>query len=102
MLAKLMSLFLLGLDPAFAGCAAGVLAGCPPKPNSVFSLQTTKSHADLVLMWAALPEELRSITSANRRQRLPDQGQSFKQWITTPSSTRSMSTGLKPPAPRIP
>ncbi|MES2954013.1 MAG: 1-acyl-sn-glycerol-3-phosphate acyltransferase, partial [Pseudomonadota bacterium] len=59
--AKLMSLFLLGLIRALTGAQAR-WQGCPPKAEQRIYFANHQSHADLVLMWAALPSELRSIT----------------------------------------
>ncbi|MEX1167471.1 MAG: lysophospholipid acyltransferase family protein, partial [Hydrogenophaga sp.] len=36
--------------------------GCPPKAEQRIYFANHQSHADLVLIWAALPNELRSIT----------------------------------------
>ena len=59
MLAKMMSLFLLGLIRALTGAQAR-WQGCPPKAEQRIYFANHQSHADLVLMWAALPEELRT------------------------------------------
>ncbi len=56
-----MSLFLLGLIRLLTGAQAR-WQGCPPKAEQRIYFANHQSHADLVLMWAALPEELRSIT----------------------------------------
>jgi len=81
MLAKLMSLFLLGLIRALTGAQAR-WQGCPPKAEQRIYFANHQSHADLVLMWAALPKELRSITrpiaAKDYWTKTP-----FKQWITT-------------------
>ncbi len=81
MLAKLMSLFLLGLIRVLTGAQAR-WQGCPPKAEQRIYFANHQSHADLVLMWAALPEELRSITrpiaAKDYWTKTP-----FKQWITT-------------------
>ncbi len=81
MLAKLMSLFLLGLIRALTGAQAR-WQGCPPKAEQRIYFANHQSHADLVLMWAALPEELRSITrpiaAKDYWTKTP-----FKKWITT-------------------
>src|SRR3954452_9485041 len=61
MLAKLMSLFLLGLVRVLTGAQARWY-GCPPKAEQRIYFANHQSHADLVMIWAALPEELRSIT----------------------------------------
>ena len=81
MMAKLMSLFLLGLIRALTGAQAR-WQGCPPKAEQRIYFANHQSHADLLLMWAALPEELRSITrpiaAKDYWTKTP-----FKQWITT-------------------
>ncbi len=61
MLAKLMAFFLLGLVRLLTGSQARWY-GCPPKAEQRIYFANHQSHADLVLIWAALPEELRSIT----------------------------------------
>lgn len=79
--AKLMSLFLLGLIRALTGAQAR-WQGCPPKAEQRIYFANHQSHADLVLIWAALPSELRSITrpiaAKDYWTKTP-----FKQWITT-------------------
>ena len=79
--AKLMSLFLLGLIRALSGAQAR-WQGCPPKAEQRIYFANHQSHADLVLMWAALPSELRSITrpiaARDYWTKTP-----FRQWITT-------------------
>ena len=81
MRAKLMSLFLLGLIRLLTGAQAR-WQGCPPKAEQRIYFANHQSHADLVLMWAALPQELRSITrpiaAKDYWTKTP-----FKQWITT-------------------
>lgn len=56
--------------------------GCPPKAEQRIYFANHQSHADLVMIWAALPEELRSITrpiaAKDYWTKTP-----FKQWITT-------------------
>jgi phosphatidate cytidylyltransferase len=81
LLAKLMGLFLLGLIRTLTGAQAR-WQGCPPKAEQRIYFANHQSHADLVLMWAALPEELRSITrpiaAKDYWTKTP-----FKKWITT-------------------
>ena len=81
MRAKLMGLFLLGLIRLLTGAQAR-WQGCPPKAEQRIYFANHQSHADLVLMWAALPEELRSITrpiaAKDYWTKTP-----FKKWITT-------------------
>jgi 1-acyl-sn-glycerol-3-phosphate acyltransferase len=81
MLAKIMSLFLLGLVRALTGAQARWY-GCPPKAEQRIYFANHQSHADLVMIWAALPAELRHIT---RPIAAKDYWTSspFKQWITT-------------------
>ena len=61
MLAKLMSYFLLGLIRVLTGSQAR-WHGCPPKAEQRIYFANHQSHADLVMIWAALPQELRSVT----------------------------------------
>ena len=63
MLAKIMSLFLLGLIRVLTGSQAR-WHGCPPKAEQRIYFANHQSHADLVMIWAALPKELRSMTRA--------------------------------------
>src|SRR4051812_45886563 len=81
MLAKLMSLFLLGFVRVLTGAQARWY-GCPPKAEQRIYFANHQSHADLVMIWAALPQELRSITrpiaAKDYWTKTP-----FKQWITT-------------------
>ena len=81
MLAKLMSYLLLGVVRFLTGSQARWY-GCPPKAEQRIYFANHQSHADMVLIWAALPEELRSITrpiaAKDYWTKTP-----FKQWITT-------------------
>jgi 1-acyl-sn-glycerol-3-phosphate acyltransferase len=81
MRAKLMSLFLLGLIRFLTGAQARWY-GCPPKAEQRIYFANHQSHADLVMIWAALPQELRSITrpiaARDYWTRTP-----FMQWLTT-------------------
>ncbi|WCM92584.1 1-acyl-sn-glycerol-3-phosphate acyltransferase [Acidovorax sp. NCPPB 2350] len=81
MLSKLMSLFLLGLVRLLTGSQARWY-GCPPKAEQRIYFANHQSHADLVMIWAALPQELRSITrpiaAKDYWTKTP-----FRQWITT-------------------
>jgi len=78
---KLMSWFLLGLIRVLTGSQARWY-GCPPKAEQRIYFANHQSHADLVLIWAALPKDLRSITrpiaARDYWTKTP-----FKQWITT-------------------
>ena len=56
--------------------------GCPPKAEQRIYFANHQSHADLVLIWAALPQELRSITRPIAARDYWTASR-FKQWITT-------------------
>ena len=79
--AKAMSLFLLGLVRLLTGAQARWY-GCPPKAEQRIYFANHQSHADLVLMWAALPRELRSITRPIAARDYWT-ASTFKRWITT-------------------
>lgn len=81
MLAKLMSAFLLGLVRVLTGAQARWY-GCPPKAEQRIYFANHQSHADLVMIWAALPEELRTITRPIAAKDYWTKSR-FKQWITT-------------------
>ncbi|MGA0571777.1 lysophospholipid acyltransferase family protein [Variovorax sp. VNK109] len=79
--AKMMGWFLLGLVRLLTGAQARWY-GCPPKAEQRIYFANHQSHADIVMMWAALPSELRSITrpiaAKDYWTKTP-----FRQWITT-------------------
>ena len=81
MLAKFTGLMLLGLIRLLTGAQARWW-GCPPKAEQRIYFANHQSHLDLVMIWAALPEELRSITrpiaARDYWANTP-----FKRWITT-------------------
>ncbi|MCY7304779.1 MAG: 1-acyl-sn-glycerol-3-phosphate acyltransferase [Rhodoferax sp.] len=81
MRAKLMGLFLLGLIRVLTGSQAR-WTGCPPKAEQRVYFANHQSHADLVLIWAALPSDLRAVTrpiaARDYWTKTP-----FRQWITT-------------------
>ncbi len=81
MLAKLMALLLLGLIRVLTGAQARWY-GCPPKAEQRIYFANHQSHADLLMIWAALPRELRHSTRAIAARdywtKTP-----FKQWLTT-------------------
>lgn len=81
LLAKLMSLFLLGLIRLLTGAQAR-WQGCPPKAEQRIYFANHQSHADLMLMWAALPEELRSITRPIAAKDYWTKT-AFRKWLTT-------------------
>lgn len=81
MRAKLMGLFLLGLVRLLTGSQARWY-GCPPKAEQRIYFANHQSHADLILIWAALPQALRTVT---RPIAARDYWTStpFRQWITS-------------------
>lgn len=81
MLAKIFSFALLNFVRLLTGAQAR-WHGCPPKAEQRIYFANHQSHADLVLIWAALPQELRGTT---RPIAARDYWTSspFKQWITT-------------------
>jgi 1-acyl-sn-glycerol-3-phosphate acyltransferase len=81
MLAKAMSLFLLGLVRLLTGAQARWF-GCPPKAEQRIYFANHQSHADLVMIWAALPQELRSITRPIAARDYWTRSR-FREWITT-------------------
>lgn len=72
---------LLGLVRLLTGAQARWF-GCPPKAEQRIYFANHQSHVDLVMIWAALPEELRSITrpiaARDYWANTP-----LKRWITT-------------------
>ena len=81
MLAKLMGWFLLGLIRVLTGSQAR-WHGCPPKAEQRIYFANHQSHADLVMIWAALPQELRSVTRAIAARDYWTKSP-FRQWLTT-------------------
>lgn len=79
--ATAMSVFLLGLVRLLTGAQARWY-GCPPKAEQRIYFANHQSHADLVLIWAALPHELRSITRPIAAKDYWT-ASNFKRWITT-------------------
>jgi 1-acyl-sn-glycerol-3-phosphate acyltransferase len=81
MLAKLMGRLLLGVVRLLTGAQARWY-GCPPKAEQRIYFANHQSHADLVMIWAALPAELRGITrpiaAKDYWTKTP-----FKKWITS-------------------
>ncbi len=81
MRAKLMGLFLLGLIRVLTGSQAR-WTGCPPKAEQRIYFANHQSHADLVLIWAALPHDLRASTRPIAARDYWTKTR-FRQWITT-------------------
>ena len=79
--AKAMSLLLLGFVRLLTGAQAR-WHGCPPKAEQRIYFANHQSHADLVLIWAALPTELRGITRPIAARDYWTASR-FKRWITT-------------------
>ena len=78
---KLMSWFLLALIRVLTGAQARWL-GCPPMAEQRIYFANHQSHADLILIWAALPRELRSIVRPIAAKDYWT-ASPFKRWITT-------------------
>ncbi|WP_296870024.1 lysophospholipid acyltransferase family protein [Tibeticola sp.] len=81
MLAKLTGLLLLALVRLLTGAQARWV-GCPPKAEQRIYFANHQSHADLVMIWAALPAELRAITRPIAARDYWTKTR-FRQWITT-------------------
>ncbi|HEY0823450.1 MAG TPA: lysophospholipid acyltransferase family protein [Ramlibacter sp.] len=79
--ARALGWFLLKLVRVLTGAQARWY-GCPPQAEQRIYFANHQSHADLVMIWAALPHELRSITrpvaARDYWTRTP-----LRQWITT-------------------
>ena len=61
LLPQVFGWLLLGFVRLLTGAQARWL-GCPPKAEQRIYFANHQSHADLVMIWAALPQELRGIT----------------------------------------
>ena len=81
MLAKLMGLFLLGLIRVLTGSQARWV-GCPPKAEQRIYFANHQSHADLLLIWAALPRDLRALTRPIAARDYWTKT-ALREWITT-------------------
>lgn len=79
--ARIMGWVFLGIVRTLTGAQARWY-GCPPKAEQRIYFANHQSHADLVMIWAALPEELRSITRPIAAKDYWTKSK-FKQWITT-------------------
>ena len=78
---KLMSWLVLALIRVLTGAQARWL-GCPPMAEQRNYFANHQSHADLILIWAALPRELRSIVRPIAAKDYWT-ASPFKRWITT-------------------
>ena len=81
MLVRLMGFVLLGLIRVLTGSQARWY-GCPPKAEQRIYFANHQSHADLVLIWAALPRDLRVLTRPIAARDYWTKTR-FRQWITT-------------------
>ncbi|WP_093377275.1 lysophospholipid acyltransferase family protein [Variovorax sp. OV329] len=81
MLAKLTGWTLLAVVRLLTGAQARWW-GCPPKAEQRIYFANHQSHIDLVMIWAALPEELRSITRPIAARDYWTNSP-LKRWITT-------------------
>lgn len=81
MLAKLMAGLLLMLVRLLTGAQAR-WHGCPPKAEQRIYFANHQSHADLVMIWAALPADLRSITRPIAAKDYWTKSR-FRRWLTT-------------------
>jgi len=81
MRATLMSYFLLGLIRVLTGSQARWW-GCPPKAEQRIYFANHQSHVDLVMIWAALPKELRRTTRAVAARDYWTKNR-FKHWLTS-------------------
>lgn len=79
--AKALGLFLLGLVRLLTGAQAR-WTGCPPRAEQRIYFANHQSHADLVMIWAALPQELRAITRPVAARDYWTKSP-LRQWITT-------------------
>jgi 1-acyl-sn-glycerol-3-phosphate acyltransferase len=79
--ATLMSYFLLGLIRVLTGSQARWW-GCPPKAEQRIYFANHQSHVDLVMIWAALPKELRrSVRAVAARDYWTKSP--FRHWLTS-------------------
>ncbi|MET4579555.1 lysophospholipid acyltransferase family protein [Ottowia thiooxydans] len=79
--AKAMGYLLLGIVRLLTGAQARWY-GAPPKAEQRIYFANHQSHADLVMIWAALPEELRGITRPIAAKDYWTKS-NFRRWITT-------------------
>ena len=81
MLAQFTRFILLGIVRLLTGAQAR-WHGCPPKAEQRIYFANHQSHVDLILVWAALPPELRSITRPIAAKDYWT-GSRFKKWLTS-------------------
>ena len=80
MLATFMRYLLLGFVRLLTGAQARWY-GCPPKAEQRIYFANHQSHVDLVMIWAALPRELRQVTRAIAARDYWTRSR-FKRWLT--------------------
>ena len=81
MLAQFTSFILLGIVRLLTGAQAR-WHGCPPQAEQRIYFANHQSHIDLILIWAALPPELRSITRPIAAKDYWATSR-FKKWLTS-------------------
>ena len=79
--AVIVGYFLLGLVRVLTGAQARWW-GCPPKAEQRIYFANHQSHADMMMIWAALPRELRHNTRAVAARDYWTKG-AFKKWLTS-------------------
>ncbi|MDP1899131.1 MAG: lysophospholipid acyltransferase family protein [Rubrivivax sp.] len=79
--AELMGLLLAFIARLITG-AQGHWKGCPPKAEQRIYFANHQSHLDWVLIWAALPRDLRAVTRPIAARDYWTSSR-FKQWLTT-------------------
>jgi 1-acyl-sn-glycerol-3-phosphate acyltransferase len=79
-LADLMGSLLVGVARLITG-TQGHWKGCPPKAEQRIYFANHQSHFDWVLIWAALPHELRAVTRPIAAKDYWTAGR-FKHWLT--------------------
>lgn len=79
--ADLMGALLVGLARLITG-TQGHWKGCPPKAEQRIYFANHQSHFDWVLIWAALPHELRAVTRPIAARDYWTAGR-FKRWLTS-------------------
>jgi len=79
--ADLMGLLLAAVARLITG-AQGHWKGCPPKAEQRIYFANHQSHLDWVLIWAALPHDLRATTRPIAARDYWTSSR-FKQWLTT-------------------
>ncbi len=81
MLAKIVTYLLLGLVRLLTGAQAR-WHGCPPSSEQRIYFANHQSHVDLVMIWAALPADLRTTTRPIAARDYWTKSR-FKVWLTT-------------------